>query len=95
MTISRIDGLIEDSGAGKSKTYAQKWITSINPTDFLNLTLKAESQNMEQFDSRPGDYGETVNDGNYVAYLKRKRGRRRLLKFTRTAPLQDMRDATA
>lgn len=70
MTDDRIDGLIEDSSAGNRTDYAQKWITSISPKDFLEMTLKKESQDREAFDQRPGDYGETVNDGNYLTYLK-------------------------
>ena len=68
MTTERIDYLIEDSGSS-SPTYAQKWITSINPTDFINLTT-GEYQDREKFDRLPGDYGSTVNEYNYIEGLK-------------------------
>ena len=66
MTQDRIDYLIEDSGAGKRQDYAQAWITSINPTDFLNLTLMKSNQNRELFDNMPGDYGSTVNNYDFI-----------------------------
>ena len=66
MTASRIDYLIADSGAGMRKDYAQSWITSINPTDFLNLTLMKSNQNRELFDNMPGDYGSTVNNYDFI-----------------------------
>ena len=66
MTQDRIDYLIEDSGAGKRQDYAQSWITSINPTDFLNLTLMKSNQNRELFDNMPGDYGSTVNNYDFI-----------------------------
>ncbi len=73
MLNDRIDDLIEDSGAGRNKKYAQKWITSISTTDFLNLTLSEARQNREEFDSRPGDYGESVNSFDYLEALKKQR----------------------
>ncbi|MBQ0111008.1 MAG: hypothetical protein KBS41_03675 [Oscillospiraceae bacterium] len=45
MTEDRINSLIEDSGAGARTDYAQSWITAINPTDFLNMTLGEKNQN--------------------------------------------------
>lgn len=66
MTIARIDSLIEDSGAGSRKDYAQKWITSINPSDFLKMTLGLKGQNREYFDNYPGDYGSTVNNYDFI-----------------------------
>ena len=68
MTDARIDYLIEDSGSS-SPTYAQKWITSINPTDFINLTT-GKWQNREKFDTLPGDYGSNVNEYDYIEGLK-------------------------
>lgn len=43
MTKNRIDYLIEDSGAGIRKDYAQAWITSISPTDFSKIIKKEVS----------------------------------------------------
>ena len=69
MTNERIDYLIEDSGSS-SPNYAQKWITSINPTDFINLTT-GKWQDREKFDTLPGDYGSTVNEYDYIDGLKK------------------------
>ena len=74
MTKDRIDYLIADSGAGMRKDYAQGWITSIDPTDFLNLTLMRSNQDRAVFDNMPGDYGSTVNDYDYIeGGLKKER----------------------
>lgn len=73
MTTDRIDYLIEDSGAGTRKNYAQSWITSISPTDFLNMTLSEKGQDRDNFDKMPGDYGSTVNDYNYIDGLKNEK----------------------
>ena len=72
MTKARIDSLIEDSGAGSRTDYAKAWITSINPTDFLNMTLSEEKQNREYFDTMPGDYGYTVDEYDYIEGLKKE-----------------------
>ena len=72
MTKARIDSLIEDSGAGNRTDYAQAWITSINPTDFLNMTLSEKGQNREYFDKMPGDYGSTVDEYDYIEGLKKE-----------------------
>lgn len=70
MTTSRIDDLISDSGAGSRKDYARMWITSINPSDFLNMTLQRENQDREVFDSKiRGDYGSTNSDFDYLSAL--------------------------
>lgn len=69
MTNSRIDYLIEDSGAGRKKDYAQMWITSINPTDFINLTT-SKVQDRKLFDKYPGDYGTTVDEYDFIEGLK-------------------------
>lgn len=69
MTNSRIDYLIEDSGAGRKKDYAQMWITSINPTDFINLTTD-KVQDRKLFDKYPGDYGTTVDEYDFIEGLK-------------------------
>lgn len=66
MSESRIDDLIADSSAGKRADYAQAWITSINPTDFLNMTLGEKNQNREKFDMMPGDYGSTIKDYDFI-----------------------------
>lgn len=57
MSEDRIDALIESSGAGKRKDYARRWITSINPTDFIDLTT-GETQDRSVFDRMPGERGE-------------------------------------
>jgi len=72
MTESRIDYLIADSGAGTRTDYAQSWITSINPTDFLNLTVTEETQNRDVFDKIKGDYGTNVNEYDYIEGLKKE-----------------------
>ena len=70
MTEDRIDYLIKDSGAGSRKDYAQKWITSISPSDFLAMTLRRPSQVRETFDNMPSEYGSTVNNYDYIRALK-------------------------
>lgn len=70
MTNDRIDYLIDDSGAGRKKDYAQMWITSINPTDFINLTT-GKIQDRELFDKYPGDYGTTVDEYDFIDGLKK------------------------
>ncbi len=66
MSEARIDDLIADSGAGNRKDYARKWISSINPTDFLNMTLGKTNQDRAKFDIIPGDYGSTVADYDFI-----------------------------
>lgn len=66
MSAERIDYLIADSGAGGRRDYAQAWITSINPTDFLNMTLGRANQDRDRFDAMPGDYGSTINDYDFI-----------------------------
>ena len=51
---ARLDDMIEDSGAGNRKDYARRWITSIRPTDFLNMTLGIANQDRARFDNMPG-----------------------------------------
>ena len=69
MKESRIDDLIADSGAGSRTDYARKWITSINPSDFINMTTR-DSQSREKFDTMPGSYGETNQTEDYTKWLK-------------------------
>lgn len=69
MTEERVDYLIRDSGAGSRKDYAQKWITSINPTDFINLTTK-QMTDRAVFDRAPTEYGGTMNTYDYMNELK-------------------------
>ena len=64
MSQQRIDYLIEDSGAGSRVDYAQAWITSISPTDFINLTTDKE-QDREIFDKFGSEWDPNVNMGNY------------------------------
>lgn len=71
ITKDRLDYLINDSGAGTKKDYAQKWITSINPTDFINMTT-SKTQDREIFDKTKGDYGSTVDEYDYIEGLKKE-----------------------
>ena len=73
MTNKRIDYLIEDSGAGKRVDYANYWITSINPTDFLNMTLTKYLQDRSEFDKYPSEWNEnsTVDTYDYIGELKK------------------------
>lgn len=65
MSKARIDYLIEDSGAGSRKDYAQAWITSISPTDYINLTTDKNSQDRAAFDKFGSEWDPNVNMGNY------------------------------
>lgn len=65
MTTDRIDYLIEDSGAGSRVDYANYWITSISPTDFLNMTLPLNKQDRSAFDKFPSEWNENSNMDTY------------------------------
>lgn len=65
MTTDRINYLIEDSGAGSRVDYAQAWITSISPTDYLNLTTDSKTQDRETFDKLGSEWDSKVNMTNY------------------------------
>ena len=65
MTTDRIDYLIEDSGAGSRVDYANSWITSISPTEFLNMTLTAAKQDRSAFDKFPSEWNENSNMDTY------------------------------
>ena len=73
MTAERIDYLIEDSGAGDRVDYANYWITSISPTDFLNMTLEKGWQDRSKFDKYPSEWNEesTVDTYDYIGELKK------------------------
>ena len=73
MTNARIDYLIEDSGAGSRVDYANYWITSISPTDFLNMTLTKDLQNRSEFDKYPSEWNDesTVDTYDYIGELKK------------------------
>ena len=75
MTADRIDDLIEDSGAGKRVDYANAWITSISPTDFLNMTTTLAIQNRENFDKYPSEWNDdaTMDTYDYLGELKKNR----------------------
>ena len=73
MSNERINVEIDNSRAGSRADYAQAWITSINPTDFLNMTLGERNQNREIFDNMPGEYDSTVNDRDFIVDLKNSR----------------------
>ncbi|MBQ7247132.1 MAG: hypothetical protein IJS22_03460 [Lachnospiraceae bacterium] len=73
MRRERLEDMIEGSTAGNRKDYARQWITSINPTDFLNMTLGTRNQNREVFDKMPGEYGSTVNERDFTEDLKKSR----------------------
>lgn len=65
MTTDRIDYLIEDSGAGSRVDYANYWITSISPTDFLNMTLPLKKQDRSAFDKFPSEWDDNSNMDTY------------------------------
>ena len=69
MTVDRIDYLIKDNGAGKRTDYTQGWITSISPTDFINLTTKTLTDRAK-FDAAKTEYGSTMDSYDYMAELK-------------------------
>ena len=73
MTADRIDDLIEDSGAGKRVDYANSWITSISPTDFLNMTTTPAIQDREAFDKYPSEWNDdaTMDTYDYLGELKK------------------------
>ena len=72
MTNARIDYLIEDSGAGSRVDYANYWITSISPTDFLNMTLTEDLKDHSKFDNHPSEWNDesTVDTYDYIGELK-------------------------
>lgn len=65
MTNERIDYLIEDSGAGSRQDYANYWITSISPTDFINLTTTEKTQDRDFFDSWGSEWNPESNMSTY------------------------------
>ena len=76
LTQNRIDYLIEDSGAGSRVDYAQMWVASINPSDFIDLTLSSKTRNKgrEIFDTEvEGDFGSVMGDRDYISDLKKSR----------------------
>ena len=76
LTQERIDYLIKDSGAKFNIGYANTWIASINPSDFIDLTLRYETRNKgrEVFDTKvEGDYGGVMGDRDYISDLKNSR----------------------
>jgi len=76
LTQNRIDYLIEDSGAGSRVDYANKWIASISPSDFIDLTLRYETRvkGREVFDTKVGgDYGSVMGDRDYIHEIRHNR----------------------
>lgn len=74
LTQERIDFLIADSGAKFDIGYATSWIAEINPSDFINLTLRYETRNKgrEVFDTEiEGDHGGVMGDWDYLTELKK------------------------
>ena len=73
MTLDRIDDLIEDSGAGRRVDYANYWITSISPTDFLNMTTTTKIQDRAVFDKFPSEWNDdaTMDTYDYLGELKK------------------------
>lgn len=63
MTQERLDYLIEDSGAGKRKDYANKWLAKISPKAYLDLTTEGHSR--EEFDKMGSEWNAKVNMSNY------------------------------
>ena len=66
MTTERIDYLIDDSGAGMRTDYSQKWITSINLTDFLNMTLGGEKPSYDELSI--SGYRQRIYEYVYTRY---------------------------
>ena len=76
LTQNRIDYLIKDSGAGSRVDYANKWIASISPSDFIDLTLRYETRikGREVFDTKVGgDYGSVMGDRDYIHEIRHNR----------------------
>ena len=68
MTRERILREIEDSSAGTNKAYARRYITTISPTDYLNLTTGTRTR--EFFDEKiGGDYGNKMGEYDYDSEL--------------------------
>lgn len=68
MTKERILREIEDSSAGTNKAYARRYITTISPTDYLNLTTGTRTR--EFFDEKiGGDYGNKMGEYDYDSEL--------------------------
>lgn len=71
MTTERIDDIIRSSSAGNRADYARTWITAISPTDFINMTVRAEHQNRAFFDEKiKGDFDSTMGEYDYAKALK-------------------------
>ena len=66
MTTERIDYLIDDSGAGMRTDHSQKWITSINLTDFLNMTLGGEKPRYDELSI--SGYRQRIYEYVYTRY---------------------------
>lgn len=64
---------IADSGAGAKQNFAGKWVTSINPSAFLDMTNGREMQKRSNFDKLEGDYGSTTGERNFIPDLKNSR----------------------
>ena len=76
LTQDRINYLIDDSGAGSNVGYARAWIASINPTDFIDLTInyRTRMKGREAFDNNVrGDYNGLMADRDYISDLQNSR----------------------
>lgn len=75
-----VEGYVEDGNSARmknerlegfmhgetSKSRANYWVTSINPSTFLAMTLGEANQNRDRFDTMPGEYDSTVNDYDFI-----------------------------
>jgi hypothetical protein len=69
MTQKRIDEEIQSYGA-TNPTYAQRYITEISTKDFIDLTVRMQNLDRDQFDTNVrGDYGGTMADYDYMSAL--------------------------
>ena len=73
MTQSRIDEAIKYNGAS-NPNYAQRLISRISPSDFIDLTVPRNGQDRTVFDSKvQGDHGNTMGNYDYESALKKSR----------------------
>ena len=69
MSQKRIDEEIRSYGA-TNPTYAQRYITEISTRDFIDLTVRMQNLDRDQFDTNVrGDYGGTMADYDYMSAL--------------------------
>ena len=70
MTSDRIKQRIEEHGASQPD-YARRYITSISPKDFIDLTVYERNMDRKNFDTKVGgDFGGKMADWNYNRQLR-------------------------